>query len=158
MKALVGKEGKGGEDTLIVFHNLNKASSALMESLCSIFNKKQTNILRPDGKTESKAKINLIGIINSQSNIAIKDKLPISLINSVFYYILPKLSPNEIEKIILKTFKANDLIEEAHDFAKCFSVHIKRVCASYLSKSLPPRSTAMRLSSTTMSAFTIRAS
>ena len=57
-----------------------------MESLSSIFDKKQTNILRPDGKSEVKSKINLIGIINSQSNIAIKDKLQISLINSVFYF------------------------------------------------------------------------
>ena len=121
LKALVGKEGKDGDKIIIVFHNLNKASSALMESLCSIFNKKQTNILRPDGKSEAKSKINLIGVINSQSNIAIKDKLPLSLINCVFYYILPKLSANEIKEIIFKKFRVFDLIEEAQDFAECFN-------------------------------------
>ena len=118
LKALVGDEGN---DVIIVFHNLNKASSALMESLCSIFNKNQTNILRPDGKSETKSKINLIGIINSTSNIAIKDKLPISLINCVFYYILPKLYPNEIEGIIKKRFKENDLIDEIPEFVECFN-------------------------------------
>ena len=76
LKALVGKEGKDGDKIIIVFHNLNKASSALMESLCSIFNKKQTNILQPDGKSEAKSEINLIGVINIQNTIAIKDKLP----------------------------------------------------------------------------------
>ena len=118
LKTLLGKDG---DKIIIVFHNLNKASSALMESLCSIFNKNQTNILRPDGKSEAKSKINLVGIINSQSNIAIKDKLPISLINNVFYYILPKLSANEIKEIIFKKFRAFDLIEEAPDFAECFN-------------------------------------
>ena len=92
-----------------------------MESLSSIFDKKQTNILRPDGKSEVKSKINLIGIINSQSNIAIKDKLQISLINSVFYYILPKLSPNEIKQIIIKKFKNFNLIDEIQDFVGCFN-------------------------------------
>ena len=96
MKALVGKEGKNVDKIIIVFHNLKKASSSLMESLCSIFNKKQTNILPPNGKSEEKSKINLIGVINKQRNIAIKDKLPLSLINCVFYYILPKLSLNGI--------------------------------------------------------------
>ena len=122
LKALVGKEAeKGRNNIIIVFHNLNKASSALMESLCSIFNKNQLNILRPDGKSEEKSKINLIGIINSQSNIAIKDKLPISLLNCVFYYILPKLYPKEIKDIIIKKFRTFDLETEATDFAECFN-------------------------------------
>ena len=119
LKLLVGKEGDN--NIIIVFHNLNKASSALMESLISIFDKKQTNILRPDGKSEVKSKINLIGIINSQNNIAIKDKLPLSLINCVFYYILPKLSPKETKDIILKKFKAYDLMDEFEDFVNCFN-------------------------------------
>ena len=122
LKALIGKEeSQKGNNIIIVFHNLNKASSALMESLCSIFNKKQTNILRPDGKSVVKSKINLIGIINSQSNIAIKDKLPLSLINCVFYYILPKLSAKEIKEIIFKKFRAFNLLNEAEDFANCFN-------------------------------------
>ena len=122
LRALIGKEGdKGGNNIIIVFHNLNKASSALMESLCSIFNKNQLNILRPDGRSEEKSKINLIGIINSQSNIAIKDKLPISLLNCVFYYILPKLNPREIKEIIIKKFTAFKLEDEANDFAESFN-------------------------------------
>ena len=124
LKVLIGKEGgekNGDNNIIIVFHNLNKASSALMESLCSIFNKKQLNILRPDGKSEAKSKINLIGIINSQSNIAIKDKLPLSLINCVFYYILPKLSAKEIRDIILKKFNSFNLLDEAQEFANCFN-------------------------------------
>ena len=121
-KILTGKEGENlGENIIIVFHNLNKASSALLESLCSIFDKKQKNILRPDGKSEIKSNVNLIGIINSQSNIAIKDKLPLSLINCVFYYILPKLYPKEIEEIIKKKFRDNDMIEEINDFVDCFN-------------------------------------
>ena len=91
-----------------------------MESLCSIFNKNQY-ILRPDGKKVSKSKVNLIGVINSQSNIAIKDKLPLSLINCVFYYILPKLSPNEIEKIINKKFSSFDIKNEVSSFVDCFN-------------------------------------
>ena len=120
IKTLVGKEGENN-NIIIVFHNLNKASSALMESLCSIFDKNQINILRPDGESKVKSKVNLIGIINSQSNIAIKDKLPLSLINSVFYYILPKLSPYEIKKIIIKKFTINNLSDEAEDFVDCFN-------------------------------------
>ena len=123
LKALVGTDIKE-EDTnvIIVFHNLNKSSSALMESLCSIFNKNQTHILRPDGISESKRKkLNLIGIINSQSNIAIKDKLPISLINCVFYYILPKLSPKEIAEIIKKKFTDNHLVDDIQEFVECFN-------------------------------------
>ena len=125
LKILVGKNAEGNQEdknTIIVFHNLNKASSALMESLCSIFNKKQLNILRPDGKSETKSdKINLIGIINSQSNIAIKDKLPLSLINCVFYYILPKISSKEIKDIIIKKFTTYKMLDEAQDFANCFN-------------------------------------
>ena len=123
LKVLIDKETKAEEkNIIIVFHNLNKASSALMESLCSIFNKEQTNILRPDGRSElKKGKFNLIGIINSQSNIAIKDKLPVSLINCVFYYILPKLSSDDIEKIITKKFEANNLMDEYPDFIYCFN-------------------------------------
>jgi len=122
LKALIGEyEGKEGENIIIVFHNLNKASSALMESLCSIFDKKQQNILRPDGLSVVKKRVNLIGIVNSQSNIALKDKLPLSLINCVFYYILPKLLPKEIEEIIKKKFTAYKLESEASDFADCFN-------------------------------------
>ena len=120
-KALVGKKGENN-NIIIVFHNLNNASSALMESLCSIFDKNQINILRPDGESKNKSKVNLIGIINSQSNIAIKDKLPLSLINCVFYYILPKLSPYEIKKIIIKKFTTNNLSDEAEDFVNNFNI------------------------------------
>ena len=120
LKALVGKEGENN-NVIIVFHNLNKASSALMESLCSIFDKNQANILRPDGESKLKVKTNLIGIINSQSNIAIKDKLPLSLINCVFYYILPRLSPYEMKKTIIKKFTTNNLSDEAEDFVDCFN-------------------------------------
>ena len=122
LKALNGEyEGKEGENIIIVFHNLNKASSALMESLCSIFDKKQKYILRPDGLSVAKSKVNLIGIVNSQSNIALKEKLPLSLINCVFYYILPKLMPKEIEQIIKKKFTAYKLESEAPDFVDCFN-------------------------------------
>ena len=120
-KVLVGKKGENN-NIIIVFHNLNNASSALMESLCSIFDKNQINILRPDGESKNKSKVNLIGIINSQSNIAIKDKLPLSLINCVFYYILPKLSPYEIKKIIIKKFTTNNLSDEAEDFVNNFNI------------------------------------
>ena len=123
LKALIGEEGIERENNkiIIVFHNLNKASSALMESLCSIFDKKQKDILRPDGKSAKKINFNLIGIINSQSNVSIKDKLPLSLINSVFYYILPKLAPNEIKDIIIKKFRVFNLTDEAKDFVDCFN-------------------------------------
>ena len=121
LKTLIGKEGKKGENYLIVIHNLNKASSSLMESLCSLFDKKQTNILRPDGRNEAKSKINLIGIINNQSNISFKDKLPLSLINSVFYYILPKLSSKEIKEIIWKKFNNCNLNDEVLEFVDCFN-------------------------------------
>ena len=122
LKILGGNDKvNNGDNILIVFHNLNKASSALMEALCSIFDKGQKNFLRPDGKSESKAKINVMGIINSESSIAIKDKLPTSLINCVFYYILPKLSADEIEKIISKKFSIYELTEEENDFKYYFN-------------------------------------
>ena len=121
LKILIGKEGKKGDNTIIVIHNLNKASSSLMESLCSIFDKKQMSILRPDGKSETKSKFHLIGLINNQSNISFKDKLPLSLINSVFYYILPKLSSKEIKEIIWKKFNSCDLNDEIIEFVDCFN-------------------------------------
>ena len=121
LKILIGKEGKIGDNTIIVIHNLNKASSSLMESLSSIFDKKQTKILRPDGRSETKSKFNLIGLINNQSNISFKDKLPLSLINNVFYYILPKLSSKEIKEIILKKFSYCNLNDEIIEFVDCFN-------------------------------------
>ena len=121
LKTLIGKEGKKGDNYIIVIHNLNKASSSLMESLCSILDNKQTNILRPDGRSEVRSKIKLIGIINNQSNISFKDKLPLSLINCVFYYILPKLSSEEIKEIIWKKFNNYNLDDEVLEFVDCFN-------------------------------------
>ena len=63
----------------------------------------------------------LIGLINNQSNIALKDKLPISLINSVFYYILPKLYSKEIKEIIWKKFDTFNLKDEINEFVNCFN-------------------------------------
>jgi len=106
-------------NTIIVFHNINNASPAVLEVLASIFDHHQHDILLPDGNTISKGKMNIIGIFNPKNNLSNRDKLPNSLIYSSIYHIVnsPKNSDvlDFIETLFSKTkFKEDAIVTFEH--------------------------------------------
>ena len=83
--------------SIIVFHNLNNATAAVLELITNIFDYKQEAILLPDGSKINKGPINLVGLFDPQNGMNNRDKLPTNLRQSSIYHILKYT--NEKERI-----------------------------------------------------------
>ncbi len=105
---------------LVVLEGINNATPAVLEILNSIYGKKGTNILLPNGSKIVKGNMNLISIFNPSDDFT-REKLPGNLLNNSLYYIVEDPSKNDIKKIILYLFKEADLDnKEQEDFSKNF--------------------------------------
>jgi len=100
-------------NTIIVFHNINNASPAVLEVLASIFDHHQHDILLPDGNTIYKGKMNIIGIFNPKNNPSNRDKLPNSLIYSSIYHIVNSPEDSDVFDFIITLFSKTNLKEDA---------------------------------------------
>ena len=74
--------------SIIVFHNLNNATSAVLELITNIFDYKQEAVLLPDGSKINKGPINVVGLFDPQNGMNNRDKLPTNLRQSSIYHIL----------------------------------------------------------------------
>ena len=74
--------------SIIVFHNLNNATAAVLELITNIFDYKQEAILLPDGSKINKGPINIVGLFDPQNGMNNRDKLPLNLRQSSIYHIL----------------------------------------------------------------------
>ena len=105
---------------LIVFEGINNASPAVLEILNSIYGKKGTNILLPNGSKIIKGNMNLISIFNPTDDFT-RDKLFGNIIDNSLYYIVENPSDDDIKNIILKLFEeAGRPPEEIELFENCF--------------------------------------
>ncbi len=103
---------------LIVFEGINNASPAVLEILNSIYGKKGTNILLPNGSKIIKGNMNLISIFNPTDDFT-RDKLFGNIIDNSLYYIVENPSDDDIKNIISKLFEEADL-KETELFENCF--------------------------------------
>ena len=96
---------KESDKSIVVFHNINNASSAVAEVLSTIFDQHQKYLLLPDGSTISKIQLNIVGIFNPQNGIYNRDKFPSSLIYSSIYHVVKNPSNDDIKSVIKMAFK-----------------------------------------------------
>jgi len=89
-------------NTLLIFENINNASSAVLQLLTNIFDYKQTQIPLPNNTLLQKGTINAIGLWNPQNGYSTKDKLPSNLINSCIYFTFKYQEENELKDILMK--------------------------------------------------------
>ena len=105
---------------LVVLEGINNATPAVLEVLNSIYGKKGTNILLPNGSKIVKGNMNLISIFNPSDDFT-REKLPGNLINNSLYFIAENPSENDIKNIISNLFKEAKLEKsEAKKFVKTF--------------------------------------
>ena len=104
---------------LVVLEGINNASPAVLEVLNSIYGKKGTKILLPNGSTIVKRNVNLISILNPTDNFT-KEKLPRNLINNSIYLTVEDPDEKDINYIIYKLFKEANLEGEQDIFAMYF--------------------------------------
>jgi MoxR-like ATPase len=98
------KQNNESKKSIIVIHNLNNASNAVLDKLSSIFDKEQKDILLPNGTREKKGNFHIISIFNSENDIVNREKLPSLLINNSLYDMIRKMTNQEISNIIEKKF------------------------------------------------------
>ena len=99
---------------LVVLEGINNATPAVLEILNSIYGKKGTNILLPNGSKIVKGNMNLISIFNLSDDFR-REKLPGNLLNNSLYYIVENPSKNNIKNIITDLFKKAELPKEEKD-------------------------------------------
>ena len=122
------KDGKKAENSIILFENLNQASPAILDKLAEIINKKETELLLPDGsKLEKKPSLKIICIIDSDDNNYRRDKLPISLIRLSLYYVLKNMSEENMKDIIAVKFKNSKISNEKNKVENVF-FEVKKIC------------------------------
>ena len=105
-------------NTLIIFENINNASSAVLQLLTNIFDYKQAQIPLPNNTLLQKGTINVIGLWNPQHGYSTKDKLSSNLINSCIYFTFKYQEENELKDILMniinqkfkKTSFSNDVV------------------------------------------------
>ena len=114
------KSDDDSKKPIIVFHNLNNASSAVLAVLNTIFDQHQKDLLLPDGSTIIKGRINLVGIFNPQNGIFNRDKLPSSLIYSSIYHIVNNPDEFDILSVIEKEFEHTEFKKDFELFHKRF--------------------------------------
>ena len=99
---------------LVALEGINNATPAVLEILNSIYGKKGTNILLPNGSKIVKGNMNLISIFNPSDDFT-REKLPGNLINNSLYFIVEDPSKNDIENIISYLFAEADLSKNDKD-------------------------------------------
>ena len=110
---------KTDEKYLIVFNDLQNASDAVKEKISNICDRHQRHVLLPDGNTIDKPPLNIICVINTESNSDIRNKLPSPLLYSTIYHKIGEFSENDIDNTTNEIFRKyfdGDYINEAHDF------------------------------------------
>ena len=121
--------------SIIVFHNLNNATAAVLELITNIFDYKQQTVLLPDGSKVNKRPINIVGLFEPQNGIISRDKLPDNLKQSSIYHILKSQTKEEklkdLSNIIETKFhdskyidddgKTKDFLSDIEDFTIRYS-------------------------------------
>ncbi len=106
--------------SIIVIHNINNASNAVLDKLTSIFDKEQNDILLQNGNREKKGEFNIIAIFNTENEIVNREKLPTLLVNSSLYFIIKKMTNDEISNIIEKKFQKTPFYHDHNLFYKSY--------------------------------------
>ena len=106
-------------NTLIVLEGINNASPAVLEVLNSIYGKKGTKILLPNGSTIEKRNINLISIFNPSDDFT-REKLPGNLLNNSIYLVVENPDEKDNQDIINKLFIEAGLENEQTEFEHYF--------------------------------------
>ncbi|KAK8895427.1 hypothetical protein M9Y10_023891 [Tritrichomonas musculus] len=108
--------------SIIVFHNINHASSAVLEVIQTIFDSHESNICLTNGTLIPKGKLNLIGIYNTQNGYSNRANLPSSLIYSSLYYIVNNPTKDELRSVIQKLFRNTEFQEDWEGLYSIFNI------------------------------------
>jgi midasin (ATPase involved in ribosome maturation) len=106
------------EKKIIVLHNLNKSSPAILETLISIFDLHDPKILYKNGEVEKVKESFIVGIYNGDNG---KNKLPHSLVSSSIYHIVPNPGDSDIKNIIHIKFNSANLSSDIDVFENNFN-------------------------------------
>ena len=99
---------------LVVLEGINNATPAVLEILNSIYGKKGTNILLPNGSKIVKGNMNLISIFNPSDDFT-REKLPGNILNNSLYFIVEDPSKIDITNIITYLFNKAELPKDEKD-------------------------------------------
>ena len=105
--------------SVIVFQNINNASSAVLETLTSIAGPVNTNILLPNGDTCQKGEVHIIFIFNKKNGVS-RQKLPSTLIHNSLYYIVETPDDDDIKEIIRTLFNYYHMEDEVENFKRLY--------------------------------------
>ena len=107
--------------SIIIFHNLNKANTSIIELITNFYRKKKgiynihLNTINPKYNN-----IFFISIFNYENSIKGQDFLPHSLVQNSIYFQMDNNAIDHIRNIIYKQFEYNKLDEEYTKFTKTF--------------------------------------
>ena len=116
-------KSKTVDNYLIIFNDLQNASDAVKEKISNICDKHQKKVLLPDGSTLEKPALNIICIINCESNSDIRSKLPSPLLYSTIYHKVGEISEEDIKHT---TFSIFDYYFEAKNSKKEAEIFLEK--------------------------------
>ena len=111
-------EEKEARKQIIVLHNLNKCTPAVLEALLSIFDLHEPKILYKNGEVENVKENFIVGIYNGDNG---KNKLPHALVSSSIYHIVPNPNESDIKNIIHIKFNLANLKSDIDIFENNFN-------------------------------------
>ncbi len=106
---------------IIIFHNVNKANSSIIELITDFYRKKKDIYITNLNKITPQYKYNFfISIFTSENSIKGKDYLPSSLIQNSIYYQMENNAINYLSKIVEHRFIGHEFIDENKEFSNAF--------------------------------------
>ena len=101
--------------TIIIFHNINKANSSIIDLIANFYRKKRSIYNINLNKIEPQYNYNFfICIFNYENSIKGQDYLPSSLTHNSIYFQMENNAINYLNEIIIKKFQNNNNFYEEH--------------------------------------------
>ena len=106
---------------IIIFHNINKANSSIIELITDFYRKKQDIYITNLNKISPQYDYNFfISIFTSENNIKGKEYLPSSLVQNSIYYQMKNNAINYLNQIVKSRFILHEFNGENKDFSNAF--------------------------------------
>ena len=106
---------------IIIFHNINKANSSIIELITDFYRKKQDIYITNLNKITPQYNYNFfISIFTSENNIKGKEYLPSSLVQNSIYYQMENNAIKYLNQIVKSRFIGHEFNGENEEFSNAF--------------------------------------